>query len=190
MKIQEIALEKIRPYENNPKTHTDRQVEAVAESIKRFGAVQPIVVDPEMVIIIGHCRYEAALALNLKTFPVVIANLNPEQAKALRIIDNRTNESEWNTALLSGELKELVDSFELTTLGFSEADLLELTRDIEPDKLVLDNSMKYVRNANAQLMATRVILTYKTPEEERWLLERLGVSELGVVAYVADLIKA
>lgn len=186
MTITEISLDKIKPYSNNPKAHTNRQIDAVAESIRQFGAVQPIVVDPNMVIVIGHCRYEAARKLGMKTFPTVVAQLTEDEAKALRIIDNRTNESEWNTALLSGELKELAN-FGLTSLGFSEADLLELARDIEPDKLVLDNSMKYVQNANAQLMATRVIITYKTPEEERWLLERLGVGELGVVAYVSDL---
>lgn len=189
MKIVDIELEKIKPYENNPKIHTERQIKAVANSIRSFGTVQPIVVDKNMVIIIGHCRYQAAKYLNMNTFPVVVADLSEEDAKALRIIDNRTNESEWNTALLSGDLKDLVENFEMYNLGFSEADLLELTRDIEPDKLVLNDIAKYTQNAKQILSATRVICTYKTPEEEDWLLERLGVKELGVVSYVADLIK-
>ena len=190
MKVTEIELRKIKPYENNPKIHTERQIKAVANSIRSFGAVQPIVVDKNMVIIIGHCRYEAARYLNMNTFPVIVADLSEDEAKALRIIDNRTNESEWNTALLSGDLRDLVESFEMYNLGFSEADLLELTQDIQPDKLVLEDKQAYVKNAQSQLQATRAIFTYKYPEEEKWLLEKLGAENLGVVTYVADLIKA
>ena len=188
MTITEISLDKIKPYANNPKAHSNRQIDAVAESIREFGAVQPIVVDPNMVIVIGHCRYEAAKKMGMKTFPTVIAQLTEDEAKALRIIDNRTNESEWNTALLSGELKELAN-FGLTSLGFSEADLLELTRDIQPERLRLDNENQYVKNAQSQLEATRIICIYKTQEEENWLLERLGADNLNIVTYIANLMK-
>ncbi|MBQ6127111.1 ParB N-terminal domain-containing protein [Candidatus Saccharibacteria bacterium] len=188
MQTKEMKLAAIMPYANNAKTHTVRQVEAVAESISRFGAVQPIVVDRDGVIIIGHCRYKAALLLGLETFPVIVASeLTPEQARALRIADNRTNESEWDTALLSGELTGLIDTFELTELGFSEADILELTRDITPDKLELEDIGTYAENANRQLPATSIVITYKTQVEDKWLLDKLGVKELGVVAYVSKL---
>lgn len=188
MQTKEMKLTEIRPYENNAKTHTVRQIEAVAESISKFGAVQPIVVDRDGVIIIGHCRYKAALLLGLETFPVIVASeLTPEQAKALRIADNRTNESEWDTAMLSGELTGLVDTFEMTELGFSEADILELTRDITPDKLELEDIGTYAENANRQLPATRIIITYETQAENEWLLDKLGVKDLGVVEYVSKI---
>ena len=188
MKIEQIALDKIKPYEANAKTHTSRQVEAVAQSISRFGAVQPIVVDKNYVIIIGHCRYKAALLLGMETFPTVVASeLSAAQVKALRIADNRTNESPWDENALKDEISGLLEDFEMLDLGFSEADLLELTRDITADKLEVSDADMYVENANKQLPATSIVITYKTQEAHRWLLEKLGVKELGVVAYIGKI---
>jgi ParB-like chromosome segregation protein Spo0J len=68
-----------------------RRRDAVATSIREFGFRQPIVVDEQFVIIVGHTRYKAALKLNLDTVPVHIARgLSPAQAKAYRIADNQT----------------------------------------------------------------------------------------------------
>lgn len=126
MKIQEIELEKIKPYENNPRKNLN--YDKVAKSIKEYGFQQPIVVDKNMSIIVGHTRYEAAKRLDLKTVPVVIAELNPLKAKAYRIADNRLNEdSKWDFSLLNKEFTDLMDNhFDLDNLGFDNKELENL----------------------------------------------------------------
>lgn len=87
----------------------------MAESIKQFGWKQPMVIDKDGVIVIGHCRYEAAKRLGLKVVPVVMADeLNDEQVRKLRLLDNKTNESPWDFDLLTEDLEGLdFDEFEV-----------------------------------------------------------------------------
>ena len=75
MEIQNTKIRLLKPYEKNAKKHSETQIKNVAESIKEFGWQQPIVVDPNYVIIIGHCRYEAAKLLKLEEVPVAIAHM-------------------------------------------------------------------------------------------------------------------
>ena len=82
MQIQNVPITSVKPYEKNPRFNDDA-VDAVAKSIKEFGWQQPIVVDREMVIIVGHTRLKAAESLGLTEVPVIVAdNLTPEQVKA------------------------------------------------------------------------------------------------------------
>jgi site-specific DNA-methyltransferase (adenine-specific) len=108
------------PYENNTKTHPPEQVDRIAESIKRFGWQQPIVVDRDNVVIIGHGRLMAAKQLMLDTVPVVYAdNLTEEEAQALRLADNKTNESPWDFGKLEEELAALsIAGIDMTAFGF------------------------------------------------------------------------
>src|SRR5579885_1932346 len=89
-------LADITPYAGNPR-HNDAAVDAVAASIREFGFRQPIVVDEQGVIIVGHTRYKAALKLGLQAVPVHVAHgLSPAQAKAYRIADNQAATlSQW-----------------------------------------------------------------------------------------------
>ena len=123
MNVKEISISKITPYDRNPRDN-DKAVEAVANSIEEFGFQQPIVVDKDMVIIVGHTRYKAAQELGLKTVPVVIAsNLNEEQVKAYRLADNRTNElATWNEAMLIEEIEQIED-IDMTLFGFGDIDI-------------------------------------------------------------------
>lgn len=108
MEIQYRRLDKITPYENNAKTHDKKQINNVAESIKQYGFVQPVVIDRDGVIVIGHCRVMAAKKLGMKTVPCVcVDDLTPEQVKALRLVDNKSNESPWDFDLLAPELEDL-----------------------------------------------------------------------------------
>lgn len=80
----------------------------MAESIRQFGFVQPVVVDRDGVIVIGHCRALAAEKLGMVEVPCVcVDDLTPEQVNALRLVDNKTNESPWDLDLLAAELPEL-----------------------------------------------------------------------------------
>ena len=114
MNIIQRELDSIRPYAANAKKHDATQVANVAESIRQYGFVQPIVIDRDGVIVIGHCRALAAKKLGMKEVPCVcVDDLTPEQVKALRVIDNKTNESPWDMDLLAAELPGLdLEGFE------------------------------------------------------------------------------
>ena len=108
MQVQTWKIGDVHPYENNPRNNA-AAVKPVANSIKEFGWQQPIVVDKDGVIIVGHTRYKAAKMLKLKEVPVVVAdNLTPDQVKAYRVADNSTGEvAVWDIPLLTAEIQGL-----------------------------------------------------------------------------------
>jgi ParB-like chromosome segregation protein Spo0J len=125
MNIELRKLSEITPYEQNPRLN-DHAVDAMARSIREFGFRQPIVVDGEGVIVVGHTRYKAAQRLGLEKVPVHVVNdLTPEQIKAYRIADNKIAElSDWNYDLLPIELADLQSaSFNLELIGFDKNEL-------------------------------------------------------------------
>lgn len=108
MNVVYKKLREITPYDKNAKKHDKTQIANVAESIKQYGFVQPIVIDRDGVIVIGHCRALAAKKLGMKEVPCVcVDDLTPEQVNALRLVDNKSNESDWDFDLLKDELPEL-----------------------------------------------------------------------------------
>ena len=108
MDVKNIPLGNIVPYAKNAKKHDKTQIKNVAESIKQYGFVQPIVVDRDGVIVIGHCRALAAKKLGMEEVPCVcVDDLTPEQVNALRLVDNKSNESDWDFDLLAEELPGL-----------------------------------------------------------------------------------
>jgi len=126
----------IKPYGKNAKAHPSKQVEQIAASIKEFGMNQPIVVDKEGVIIVGHGRFAALRYLGWEIKPewVMTLDLTPEQAKAYRLADNKLNESAWDMDIVIEELKELsISMVELT--GFNTDLLIETEEadDVIPD---------------------------------------------------------
>ncbi|MFN0132725.1 MAG: DNA modification methylase [Phycisphaerales bacterium] len=128
MHIELRSVEAIRPYEGNPRKN-DGAVEAVARSISEFGFRQPIVVDRDGVVVVGHTRLKAAQRLGLTTVPVhVAAELTPEQAKAYRVADNQlASLAEFDEDLLAAEIAGLKAlDVDLGTLGFDDDQLKEL----------------------------------------------------------------
>ena len=108
MQIEMKRLSELTPYDKNAKKHDEKQIANVANSIKRFGWQQPIVIDESGVIVIGHCRALAAKKLGLKEVPVTVASgLTDEEIKELRIADNKTNESPWDLGLLAEDIEGL-----------------------------------------------------------------------------------
>jgi ParB-like chromosome segregation protein Spo0J len=128
MRVTLRPISEIVPYENNPRDNDDA-VDAVAQSIREFGFRQPIVVDEDGVIIVGHTRFKAAQKLGIEKVPVHVAKgLSEAQVKAYRLADNKTGElAEWNFDLLPIELADLqaVD-FDLGLLGFDADELARL----------------------------------------------------------------
>lgn len=109
LKTEMIALDDIIPYWRNPRRVSQEAVNAVAESIQEFQYNQPIVVDAEHVIIVGHTRYAAMRRLGVTHAEVVVADtLTPAQVKQLRIVDNRSGEySMWDFEALQAEMDDL-----------------------------------------------------------------------------------
>lgn len=126
-------IESVIPYVNNSKIHSPEQVERLAASIAEFGFDQPIVVDKENIIIKGHGRRLAALALGLKEVPVVIAShLNKFQIKAARIADNKVSSNDYDLDLLKLDLGSLKsDKYDLKHAGISEFELDGLINELD-----------------------------------------------------------
>lgn len=101
-------------YEGNARRN-DAGVAKVAESIKEFGFLNPILIDPNNVIISGHTRLKAALQLGLEEVPCIVQDLSEEDAKLARIIDNKSHEySTWDVGKLHQELNGIGLDFKTT----------------------------------------------------------------------------
>lgn len=108
MNVEMMAVKDIKPFERNAKKHDEKQIKNVMESIKQFGFAQPLVVDKDSVLIIGHCRLIASKRLKLDSVPVVkMDELTQEQVDKLRLLDNKLNESEWDFDLLEEDIPTL-----------------------------------------------------------------------------------
>lgn len=116
--------------------HDETQIQNVMESIRQFGFAQPLVVDKDNVLIIGHCRLIAAQRLGLKTVPTVkMDQLTPEQVDKLRLLDNKLNESAWDMDLLAADIPELDwDGFDIDWgIPELEDDQIEIEETEVPD---------------------------------------------------------
>lgn len=143
MNIVYLKPGELTPYPANAKKHPVDQVQHIANSIREFGFRQPIVVDADNVVVIGHGRLLAAKKLGLDSVPVVRADdLTDEQIRALRLADNKTNESEWDFAELEAELAELSIDFDMKEFGFDDVQTTETDNteveedDYDPDEPV------------------------------------------------------
>ena len=133
MNIVYKSVDELIPYEKNTKKHDKKQIKNVATSIDKYGFVQPLVIDKNNVVIIGHCRLLGAKQLKMETVPCVCADdLTEEQVNALRIVDNKSNESEWDMDLLADELGNV-------DLGDFDFDF-GLTFEEEPTEIVEDEA--------------------------------------------------
>jgi DNA modification methylase len=129
MEVTIWPLEKIKPYARNARKIPPQAVDKIAASIQEFGWRQPIVVDKDGVIIVGHVRLLAAQKLALKEAPVHVAlNLTPAQVRAYRLLDNRSHEeTAWDEDLLGLELLDLKGlGFDLDLTGFNLDEIDEL----------------------------------------------------------------
>lgn len=134
MKIEYMPVSRLVKYNNNAKTHPPEQVREIANSIERFGFRQPVAVDRNCVIVIGHGRVMAAKELGLREIPVtVIDDLSDDEINALRLVDNRLNESAWDFSALESELATIT-GIDMTDFGFepvTEAEIENVVRQPE-----------------------------------------------------------
>lgn len=139
MEVKYVSPGELIPYAKNAKQHPPEQVERIANSIKRFGWQQPIVVDRDNVVIIGHGRLFAAKELMLDSVPVVYAdNLTEDEVNALRLADNKTNESAWDFSALEEELAALdIAGIDMSQFGFSdiEDEFADAKKEVTEDEI-------------------------------------------------------
>lgn len=179
MKAQMMKPENLIPYDNNPRKN-DGAIEAVADSIDRFGFLRPIVVNADMVILSGHTRRLAALRLGLEEVPVIVErNLTPDEEKAYRLADNRTGEfAKWDYEALEIELAHIdgevpgldLDLYGLEPMGIEPGGGFEgLGTDLELGLDIYDDD----EDDNDFLTHKREFFNFKLwpTEEERTQLE-------------------
>lgn len=170
MQVEMRDIHELIPFEKNPRKN--QKVGKIAQSIKEYGFTQPIVVDEEDVVIIGHTRLMASKELGLKKVPVLKRKLTDEQTKALRIADNRLNEdSEWDYFLLGDELKELLNlKFDLELTGFEKTELENLldfdteNDDLQFNDLVVEQD-KYTKS---------IVFSYEDLDKYQDVVEKLN----------------
>lgn len=135
--IEAWPVEKLKPYENNSRVHTDEQIEQIKASIVEFGFNNPILVDSKNGVVAGHGRLLAAKALGAKKVPVIVLDhLTDAQKRAYVIADNKIGDnSHFDLDMLKIELIDLqAEDFDLSLLGFSDEELDELLAGIDLDE--------------------------------------------------------
>lgn len=129
----------LKGYEKNSRTHSEDQIERIQASINEFGFINPVVIHSDDVIVAGHARVEAAIALGIKEIPTINAShLTKTQMRAYVIADNRLAElSDWDEDILKGELSDLMGlDFDINLTGFDD-DYFDLSADgiLEEDRI-------------------------------------------------------
>lgn len=162
-----LSVSNIRPYPKNAKKHPRRQIEQIAASIKEFGFNQPIVIDRENTVIVGHGRLEAAKLLGLEDVPAIQVNLTEEQAKAYRLADNKLNESEWDIDLVIEELKGLSELM-IDLTGFEKDLLIEAD---ERDDVIPENAPPIAKLGDLWALGEHRVLCGDSTDKEA--VERL-----------------
>lgn len=168
--IDLIDFNKIQPYNYNNKLHTDSHVAAIAESIKQFGFNQPIVVDENYVILVGHGRYFAARKLELAEVPVIkLTDLTNDQKKAYRLIDNKLSAQPiWNFENIQIELAELAgNNFDYAPWALNE--LIPTTPDVDVQDLEINEPVIFDDSFMIRINCTTI-------EEKRNIQSIFGLS--------------
>ena len=136
MEIIYKKLKDLKEYKNNNKKHPKEQVERMKKSIKAYGFNVPFIIDKENNIIAGHGRKLACNELDIKEVPCIIKeNLTKADIKALRIMDNKSAESEFDYDALNIEFQELGDlDYDLSLTGFNIDEINEIKTDVSMDE--------------------------------------------------------
>lgn len=163
-----VRIGKLHEHPKNPRKN-DHAVDAIANSIKRFGFTSPIVANKDGTILAGHTRFKAAKKIGLETVPVVYVDLNPTDAELLMIADNKLGEkADWNTDQLSDLLTSLkAQGEDLDVLGFEQHELDDLLDGLDDDELSEDfgeNDLDFVY---------QIMIENLTEETQGQLLEKL-----------------
>lgn len=143
---ESCPVDRLTPYANNARTHSKRQIKQIAESIKRFGFCNPVLIADDHSIIAGHGRVEAAKLIGMTEVPVRrLSHLSRDEIRAYILADNKLAENAgWDRELLAIEIQGLIDlDFDIEVLGFSTTEV----------DLIIDGEVPADRKANEVLDA-------------------------------------
>lgn len=136
--VRSLGINEVRESATNPRKISDKAVDLVAQSIRRFGWKQPLVVDRNHKLIVGHTRHRAARSLGLTHVPVIIADdLTPAEVNAYRIADNRSHDyTTWDMPELAKQLEEMAaegfsEVLDLANWEVALAELEQMTEDAD-----------------------------------------------------------
>lgn len=127
--IEDVAIDALRPYDRNARTHSAEQIAQIAASITEFGFTNPVLIDETNGIVAGHGRVQAAQQLGLGVVPCLrLSGLTPAQIRAYVLADNKLAlNAGWDFAMLRDELAELdTGDFDMSLTGFSVAELEQI----------------------------------------------------------------
>ncbi|MDR1240286.1 MAG: site-specific DNA-methyltransferase [Oscillospiraceae bacterium] len=146
-KYQNIAIEKLKPYEHNARTHSEEQISKIAKSIEEFGFINPVLIDAEFGIIAGHCRVLAAKQIEMEEVPCLfVEDLTETQKRAYIIADNKLSlDAGWDFGILKIELEDLKNlDFNISLTGFDDFnfDLSNDSKEITDDDFDSDKINK------------------------------------------------
>ena len=133
-RYENVKIEKLKPYENNARTHSEEQVEKIANSINEFGFINPVIIDSDYGIIAGHGRVLGAQKLGMKEVPCLfVEDLTETQKRAYILADNKLAlDAGWDDEILKQEIKALDDlNFDVSLAGFDIDDFDFTQTDIE-----------------------------------------------------------
>ena len=138
-RLEKIVVADLVPHDRNPRTHSKKQIKQIADSIKRFGFTNPVLIDGNNSVVAGHGRIEAARMLGMKTVPVLrLEHMSEAEKRAYIIADNRLAElAGWDNNLLALEfdaIAELDKEFELALTGFDGAEIEALLNGLDPEQ--------------------------------------------------------
>ena len=179
MKIEEVDIDTIKPYKNNPREIPIEAVEKVKQSIKEFGNNQPIVVDKDNVIVVGHTRWRALKNLGKTKAFIVKKDFNKSEAIAYRIMDNRSGEnSKWDKSLLKQEIDTLKDTdfnLDMTGFTFDELDKIMENNPIfkAPNDMIADINTDSIQAPNSSVKMMQLFFTTETEKKFREMVKEL-----------------
>ena len=179
MKIEEVDINTIKPYKNNPIEIPIEAVEKVKQSIKEFGNNQPIVVDKDNVIVVGHTRWRALKNLGKTKAFIVKKDFNKSEAIAYRIMDNRSGEnSKWDKSLLKQEIDTLKDTdfnLDMTGFTFDELDKIMENNPIfkAPNDMIADINTDSIQAPNSSVKMMQLFFTTETEKKFREMVKEL-----------------
>jgi hypothetical protein len=141
LQVQEIELEKLIPWDSNPRLN-EHAVDAVTQSIRSFGFNVPILCDQDLTIVAGHTRWKAAQKLGLEKIPIIVVEMTDAKRRAFAVADNKTAEiADWDFPKLKEVLEELrAEDIDIRSLGFSDEEMRELIDQISP-KLTMSSRL-------------------------------------------------
>jgi ParB-like chromosome segregation protein Spo0J len=174
--VETISIDDLELDPNNARRHSEKNINAICESLTQFGQRKPIVINANDVVIAGNGTVEAARKLGIKALEVVRvpADWSEEKIKAYALADNRTAElASWDAEILLSQLNELnIADWDINALGFKEFELNPL-KDSDADTDMKDIGERY-----------EVVIECKDENEQTALLLRLSQDGLKVRAII------